>query len=175
MGQIILLAFGAAVFPALLACVAILLSRPSPRRLLLAFYVGGVIASVGSGLWVLSHFDHAESLLGSTQSTPNPGASIVQGLVGLALAWAMTSKRVTARADRWRAAYARRHPKAEKQGPSRVERTLDRANTRVAFLVGAAINLPGPFYLLALGDIAQGAYSRGQEIALVLLFNAIMF
>ena len=44
MPEIILLALGSAVFPALLACVAILISRPEPRRLLLAFYViSGVV------------------------------------------------------------------------------------------------------------------------------------
>ena len=42
-------------------------------------------------------------------------------------------------------------------------------------MVGAAINLPGPFYLLALGDIATGDYSTAEQIGLVVLFNAIMF
>ena len=40
--------------------------------------------------------------------------------------------------------------------------------------VGAAINLPGPFYLLALGDIASGGYSTPRR-SLIVLFNAIMF
>ena len=35
--------------------------------------------------------------------------------------------------------------------------------------------MPGPFYLLALGKIAHGSYSTLQQIALILLFNAIMF
>lgn len=39
----------------------------------------------------------------------------------------------------------------------------------------AVIHLPGPFYLLALGKIAQGSYSVLQQVALILLFNAIMF
>ena len=42
-------------------------------------------------------------------------------------------------------------------------------------MVGAAINLPGPFYLLALGDIATGDYSTAEQLGLVALFNAIMF
>jgi hypothetical protein len=45
----------------------------------------------------------------------------------------------------------------------------------VACAIGAAINLPGPFYVLALGEIAKGDYSRGAELGLILLFNAIMF
>ena len=38
MAHIVVLALAAAVFPLLIACVAIMISRPSPRRLLLAFY-----------------------------------------------------------------------------------------------------------------------------------------
>ncbi len=41
--------------------------------------------------------------------------------------------------------------------------------------VGAVINLPGPFYLLALGDIATGNYTTAEQLGLVVLFNAIMF
>src|SRR6185437_14504163 len=54
------------------------------------------------------------------------------------------------------------------------ERRLDRATAGIAFLVGAAINLPGPFYLLALGDMSHGP-STLEQIGLILLFNAIMF
>ena len=39
----------------------------------------------------------------------------------------------------------------------------------------SAIDLPGPFYILALGEISRGHYTRVEQIALVLLFNAIMF
>ena len=46
MAKVVVLAFGAAFFPALLACVAILISRPEPRRLILAFYLRGDRRSV---------------------------------------------------------------------------------------------------------------------------------
>ena len=66
MGSIILLALGAAVFPALLACVAIIISRPAPRMLLLAFYAGGVLTSVSTGVAVLVVFTNGGAVLGST-------------------------------------------------------------------------------------------------------------
>ena len=173
MGQIILLAFGAAVFPTLLACVAIMISRPSPRRLLLAFYLGGLIVSIASGLVVLHIFEDGDTALGSSSSAPQPWVSIVLGAVVLLLAWLMLTDRGRMALDAWRA----RHPREVKhnKGPSWPQRHLGAANAKVAFAVGAAINLPGPFYLLALGDIATGGYSNGQQIALILLFNAIMF
>ena len=54
MAHIVLLALAAAVFPTLIACVAIMISRPEPRRLLLAFYAGGVLVSVTAGVVVLA-------------------------------------------------------------------------------------------------------------------------
>ena len=173
MGKIVLLAFAAAVFPTLIACVAIMISRPEPRGLLLAFYAGGLIASMTSGIFVLAAFNDGDAVLSSTTSTPNPGTSILAGLVSLLLASLMASGRGHALLDRWRSRRPRR--REQKKGPSWAERHLNRASTRVAFAVGAAINLPGPFYLLALGDIASGAYSSAQQLGLVALFNAIMF
>jgi Sap, sulfolipid-1-addressing protein len=173
MGQIVLLAFAAAVFPTLIACVAVMISRPEPRGLLPAFYLGGLIASLTSGAVVLAYFNDGNTVLGSTSSTPSPGTSIVAGLVSLLLAWLMASHRGRALLDRWRSRHPSRHE--TKQGPSWAELHLGRANARVAFVVGAAINLPGPFYLLALGDMATGGYSTAEQLGLIVLFNAIMF
>jgi hypothetical protein len=170
--KIVLLAFGAAIFPALLACVAILLSRPEPRRLILAFYLGGLLVSLVTGFAVLTVFEGGGEVAGSTSDDPHPTISIVVGVVGLLFAWLLVSRRGRVLIDRWRSRHPRRPKKAE--GPSWVERRLNRANVRVAFLVGGAINLPGPFYLLALGDLATD-YGRPEQVALILLFNAIMF
>ncbi len=175
MGSIILLAFGASVFPALLACVAIIISRPSPRVLLLAFYVGGVLTSVSAGVAVLAVFANGNAVLGSTQSAPHPSTSIVAGVTALLGAWLMASARGNAMLARWRSNRSHHDKAKRKDGRSWAERTLGRASPKVAFLVGAIINLPGPFYLLALGEIARGGYTAAQQAALILLFNAIMF
>ncbi len=176
MGQIILLAFGAAIFPTLLACVAIMLSRPQPRALLLGFYLGGLLTSVISGIVVLSLFNNGNSIGGTTTSTSSPGVYIVSGLIALLFSWLMASDRGRSYLARRREHHPRKHSQPKPQtGPSRIERTLSRASARTAFAVGAVINLPGPFYLLALGDISTGDYSSAQELGLILLFNAIMF
>jgi hypothetical protein len=36
------------------------------------------------------------------------------------------------------------------------------------------LHLPGPFYLIALGDIGQADYSQLAELGLILFFNVIM-
>src|SRR6476660_5766887 len=91
MAHIVLLALAAAVFPTLIACVAIMISRPEPRRLLLAFYAGGVLVSVTAGVVVLAVFEDGDAVLGNTSAHSNPGTSIVLGLVSLLLAWLMAS------------------------------------------------------------------------------------
>jgi Sap, sulfolipid-1-addressing protein len=174
-GVDLLLAFGACFFPTLLACVAIMISRREPRWLLIAFYAGGLLTSVSTGIAVLAVFVNGEAVLGSTRSDPHPTTSIVAGLVALLFAWLMVSARGHAMLDRWRSRH-RRHTKSKQEDrPFWAERRLGRASWKIAFLVGAVINLPGPFYLLALGKIAHGSYSTVQQVALILLFNAIMF
>src|SRR5690349_23579500 len=81
MAHIVLLALAAAVFPTLIACVAIMISRPDPRRLLVAFYAGGLIVSIFAGIVVLNAFKRGDSLAGNGSSSPNPGTSIVMGLL----------------------------------------------------------------------------------------------
>src|ERR1700759_1627689 len=111
-GSIILLAFGACIFPTLLACVAIIISRPSPRKLLLAFYAGGLLTSVSTGIAVLSVFASGDTVLGSTSSTAQPTASIPAGGFALLGAWLMASARGRAMLARWRSGHSRhRRPK----------------------------------------------------------------
>src|SRR3954453_22184956 len=174
MAHIVLLAFAAAIFPLLIACVAIIISRPEPRPLLLAFYAGGLLVSLIGGVALLSVFNSGDSALGNSSSDPNPATSIVAGLLALVFSWLLVSSTGRERLSRWRARGKEAEP-ASPKGPSWAERRLSEAGAAVAFTVGAAINLPGPFYILALGDIAQGDYSAAQSAALILLFNAIMF
>jgi hypothetical protein len=172
--KVVVLALGAAFFPALLACVAILVSRPEPHRLILAFYLGGLLMSVTAGLVVLKVFQDGGGILGSDAGGPDGNVSIVVGLVGLFFAWLLASRRGRGLLEDWRARHPRRRPAKRGDGPSWVERRLDGATMGITFAIGAAINLPGPFYLIALGDIAGGP-TPVEQVALILLFNAIMF
>jgi hypothetical protein len=59
MGNIILLALAAAVYPALLAAVIVLLARDKPARLLAAFLAGGMLMSITAGLIIVFALDGA--------------------------------------------------------------------------------------------------------------------
>ena len=52
---------------------------------------------------------------------------------------------------------------------------LDRGSVLLALVAGMILNLPGPFYLFALADIAAAQYSTTEAIILVVVFNLIMF
>jgi hypothetical protein len=130
--------------------------------------------SVTAGLVVLKVFQDGGGILGSDAGGPDGNVSIVVGLVGLFFAWLLASRRGRGLLEDWRARHPRRRPAKRGDGPSWVERRLDGATMGITFAIGAAINLPGPFYLVALGDIAGGPTPL-EQIALILLFNAIMF
>jgi Sap, sulfolipid-1-addressing protein len=174
--QIFLLALGSSVFPALLAGAAVILSRDKPARLLLAFWIGGLITSIGSGLAILAVFgEHAAALDHSSKSL-SPGNLVLAGIAAMVLGFLVGTKRGRALIDGWRR--RRKHsrksekPKSDKAPWS--ERMLGNGSVGVAFVAGAILNLPGPFYLIALGDIGQGHYSPLAELGLVIFFNVIM-
>ena len=174
--QIFLLALGSAVFPALLAGAAVILSRDQPARLLLAFWVGGLITSISSGLAILAIFgEHAAALDHSSKSL-SPGNLVLAGLAAMLLGFLVGTKRGRALIDGWRK--RRKHPRRSERPKSDKapwsERMLGNGSVGVAFVAGAILNLPGPFYLIALGDIGQGNYSPIAELGLVLFFNVIM-
>ena len=170
--NIVALACLAALFPLMLAAVVLMLTRPRPKRLLLSFLIGGWAMSVTTGLLVLHAFQGADGKVLGSSDTVHPGAYLLGGVLCLAVAYVMG----TARGAALRARRAAKRPAAPaKEGPSRAERALGGDRAALAFAVGAVINVPGIYYLTALHDMATGSYSNAEQIALILLFNLIMF
>jgi hypothetical protein len=180
--EILLLAAGSAVFPMLLAGVAVLLSRENPAPLLLAFWLGGLTTSVTAGIVILQVFGEKASSLGAKGPNLAPPYSIAAGVAVIAIAWLLGSNKGRSILDGWRERRkehkeAKHGTPAKKEGPSRsekLEKKLLDGGTIFAGVAGAILNLPGPFYLIALGDIATKHYPFGSEVLLVLMFNVIM-
>jgi hypothetical protein len=168
MGHIFLLALAAAVYPTLLAGVVLILTRPRPARLLLAFLLGGMTISIVLGMAIVTALRTSHAVH-TPNSTARPVLDIVAGLLSLALAWALRSGRISELA-----AWRRRKP-AKNTRSTWTTRALGRESTLVAFGVGVILNLPGVWYLAALADIAAADYSPPHELLLIVLFNVIMF
>jgi hypothetical protein len=107
MGDIFLLSLAAAVYPALLAAAVVLLALPQPRWLLLGYLAGGMTVSITAGLLILPAFEDSDPVIGS-KSTVSPGAYIFAGVLLLAVAWLLGTRRGREVTER------RRPPRSEK-------------------------------------------------------------
>ena len=169
MVNVLVLAFVSAISPAILAVVIVVLSRPNPRLLLLAYLAGGMLASVAIGIAVVVSLNGSTLLSGSSPAA-DPIVNFTMGALALIVAYVLATDRDASLEQRRRERRASRPPR-----DPRSERVLSRGTTPIAFAVGVALNLPGAFYLVALKDIAQGQHGTGAQVFAIVLFNLIMF
>ena len=158
--ELLLLAIAAAFYPALLAVVIIFLGRPRPKKLLLFFLAGALLASISIGLIAVFALDGAD--FGSSAKN-SFGAGLYIGLGTLGLIAGLYFLRSTPK------------PKQPKEKPSMTQRVLTRDSSWLVFVLGIVLNLPGVWYLIALKDIGLSEYSDSVKVLLLLGFNVIMF
>jgi len=173
-GDILLLAIGSAVFPALLAGAAVILSREHPEWLLVAFWLGGLLTSVTAGIVIVSLFGVQSESLSEGGSGLSPFHSLVAGVAVLLLAALLGTARGNRLISEWRRRRSIRRPEGPERAPW-AERFLDHGSIGVAGIAGAILNLPGPFYLIALSDIAKAGWGSTGEVVAILAFNIVMF
>jgi len=168
--ELIPLAFAAALYPPILALVVVILARPNPRNLLLAYVMGALLVSTLAGLGIVAALN-AGNVVGGSDHTINPAVDIAGGVVALFVAWILLSDRDRQLRER-RA--RRKAEKADGRDPwSR--RMLERDSMRMTFLLGVALNLPGATYIVALKDIAAADQSMATAVLEIVVFNLIMF
>jgi hypothetical protein len=178
--QTLPLALASAVDPALIAAVAIMLSRRRPARLLVAYLAGGFGLSVGVGVVILFVLGRP-AVGGDPGNLESPAGDIGAGLVLLAIAVAAATgagARLAAVATARRLSHARGKPSDashEAKRPSLLDRARAADTPWVAWLAGVAWGTPGAFYLAALALIASSGGSIARRIATILVFNLVMF
>ncbi len=180
MGEIILLAFVAAVYPTLLAGVIVMLSRPAPRPLLAGFLVGGLIVSITCGLIIV--FVVKGAISPSQQKSASPKIDLIGGILSLILAGVLWVRRGRGHLGNRHASTPDR-PGGDQavtgdaggEHESFSKRMLAHGSPKAAFTLGLILNLPGIWYLIALKDIAKDKYGPVDAVLLILIFNAIMF
>ena len=169
MVNVIALALLSAVSPTILAVVIVVLHRPNPRRLLLAYLIGGMLTSIAIGFAVVGSLNSSNLLSGNNPAT-DPIVNFTVGILAFVVAYVLATDRDAALEQRRRERRA-----ARPQRDPWSERVMSRGNAPIAFAVGVALNLPGAFYLVALKDIAQGQNGIGAQALAIVLFNLIMF
>lgn len=175
--QIYILALYAALYPALLAAVGILLSSPRRTWLLTAFLLAGMAVSIGCGI-VIVILIHGSGAVRHSGSGWSWGTDLAIGILALLLALGLATH-AWGWLRGWHAARrtGRGHPPkpetAEREPWSR--RLLAGGSTPLVIGAAVALNLPGAVYLVALKDIAAGHDAVPVEVAEVIAFNLIMF
>lgn len=180
MGTVLALGLAAALYPQLLAVVVVILTRPNPRPLLWACYLGALSVSVACGTAVLLAFRSRETVLGSTSRGLGAATYLVLGALALAFALFGVTRRRRELLGGERA--AREREPAPQVAPGRSGRVKLRAGTAlrrgslpVAAGVGAVLGIPGPFDLLAIGHMARGRYSTIALVGLIAVLNLSKF
>ena len=166
--QALPLAISAALYPPAVVILLLLLVSEHPRRLVLAYFAGAAIITVGAGLIGLAVLDGT----GATSSSSPTASGWVDIAIGVALigvtvwAWRRRSRPVTETAE---------EDDAPKTG--RIADWTARATTsqKWALALGLVMFLPSPLYLLAIKTIADSGDSSASNIlAVVICAIAVM-
>lgn len=169
--NLILLALAAAVYPTLLAGVILILSRPHPLRMMLAFLVGGMTISIAAGIGIAKWLEDSGTVNRSHPSTA-PVLDIVGGVVSLLIARGVQSGHIPG----GHVKKIKQKRQSKRTGkPTFTDRTLGGGSVTMAVVAGVALNLPGIWYLCALSGIAQAQVSTTTALLEIVLFNVIMF
>jgi uncharacterized membrane protein YidH (DUF202 family) len=151
------LALAAAVYPPALLVLLLLMSGTHPRRLVLAYFGGAALLTLGAGLIGLEVLRGADLTTQDSRSASG-AVYVVVGLLLLVLAvWAWRRRAMRSGGD--------------EDGGGRIADWSQRALTgrRWAFALGLAMFLPSPLYLLAVKDIADGGDSAASQALAVVI------
>jgi hypothetical protein len=178
---ILALGLGAAVYPQLLAIVVVVLTRPDPKRLLWACYLGAISVSIGCSVAVLLVFRDRSTVAGS--SSHRLGASvylIVGAIIVLAAIVLATDRGRTALGANLRRIRPRAEARPDQAASAgglkaRAEAAISQGSLLIAAGVGAVLGIPGPFDVVALGRMTRAGYSLIGALVLILAFNLIKF
>ncbi len=167
MGRVFVFSLTAALNPTLLAVVTIMLTLPSPKRLLMGYLAGAVLTSVTCGLLLV--FELGSRTAGTAKHTVSPIVDIVLGALILLIAFVVG----TGRDRRRRAWRERRREQAKDKPPPRWKRQLSKGGARDAFVVGALLSFPGASYIAGMQGLSKQHLSTFEAVLGVIVFNMI--
>ena len=141
--------------PSLLAAVTVMLLLPNPKRLMVGYLLGAYTTSITLGLLIVFSLN-GSSTESTSKHTISPVEDIVVGVIAVAIAWVLRTRRDQPLKERRRKkkdAKLKAREEAGKPTESLPLRLLGKGDPRVTFVVGAVLSFPGVSYLDALDHI----------------------
>jgi hypothetical protein len=169
MGRVFVFSLTAALNPTLLAAVTVMLTLPSPKRLLLGYLLGAALTSVTCGL-LLVFLLPGSSTTSTAKHTVNPIIDLALGVLILLIV-----ARVGRGRDRRRRAWSeRRREKAKDKPPPRWKRQMSKGAARDTFVVGILLSFPGASYIAGMDALHKQNIGTIATVIAVLAFNVVM-
>jgi hypothetical protein len=163
MGEVLVLALTAAFNPTEVAATTVMLLLPSPRRLLVGYWLGSMLTGIASGLVFV--FALGGSTKTAVRHTVSPVVSLVFAALLVIAAFALAKGEDKRLAEH----RGKRHPKKEKQTP-RWQKMLSEGNAWHTFAAGALLSFPGVSYLAALDRLNHLNYSTVATVLVIVGF-----
>jgi hypothetical protein len=163
MGDVVLLAFSAALNPTELAAITVMLLLPRPERLMLGYWLGAMLTGIASGCVIVFALK-GTGAEHTTTRTLGPIVWLVVAALLLAAAFALargTDKR-----------HRTRDPQKQKKTP-KWQRMLQQGNAWHTFVAGVLLSFPGVSYLAALDRIIHLHYSTVVTVLVIVGFNFV--
>lgn len=164
MGEIVVFALLAAVYPTLIAATTLMLLLPRAEKLMLGFWLGAMTMSVTCGLVIVFALQDS-SVVTTARNSVSPAVDLAIAAL-LLLAAVVLEKRDD---ERVRERHRARHPNDEKKTP-RWQQRLEDGNPWHTFVVGILLSFPGAWYLAALDRLIKLHYSTLAAILIVVGF-----
>jgi hypothetical protein len=172
------LALFAAVYPVLLAVVALFLTRPRPILLLSGLLTGAFLTTMIAGIVIVSVVGSTDALSGSNSVTVRAWVNIAIGVILIA----GTVYILLNRADR--PLFRRKHKAHDATEPDTTESAKPsgwskRAGAADSFwaaaIIGVAIDLPSVWFLAALKYLIDAKFSVAEVFLLLLSYAVIAY
>ena len=168
MGRVFLFALTAALNPTLLTAATVMLLLPSPKRLMLGYWLGAMTTGIVVGVAIVEWLKHSGAV-GTTQRSVSPGIDLALGAIALIGAYSIWSGHAE------RARERRREKRALKpKKPPKWQEKLSGGTARTTFVIGLLLSFPGASYLASLSAIDKQGLSTAAEIATVVAVNLVM-
>ena len=172
------LAIFAALYPVVLAIVALLLPRPRPAVLLAGMLTGGFLTTVISGIVIVAIVG-ATNVVTSHPRTVAPAVNIAIGAVLLLAAVVLLRGPGKSKLPGRRNRKARESPDNEKSGKEKSPGWAARAGKADSFwaalVIGIVIDLPSVWYLAALKYLDEAKFAVALDVLLIISYALIAY